>query len=178
MSKEHEQNLEKSHEKNDKQDKSDTRLERFKKPAPPEMQKRSQVEAELLPRSDMLINATTIQLLIEKDDDIQKIERLLRAELDYNRERLAILRDNADLHPDKIEQRRTGKFRRAQYSVLLALLLIILAGLPFVPLAIASVFGIVCILIVAGVLLNARERDIDLKGFIEILRVILGGRKP
>ena len=178
MNKEHEDDLGESPKNNDEQDKNDTSLEPVKKPTPPQTQKDSQGEVELLPRSEMLITPLTIQLLIQKSDDIQKIERLLKAELEYNRERLAILRENAELHPDKIEQRRGGRFRRMQYAILLVLLLIILGALPFVPLTIASVFGIICILIVSGILLNARDRDIDLKGFVEILRVIMGGRKP
>lgn len=151
---------------------SNKQLQKSPKPVTP------QKEVEILPSeaTPPLINAQIIQILVEKEDS-EHVEKLLKAELDYNKQRLAILREHAEHHPDAKEERSTKTFRRTQYSFLLVVLLLLLVAMPFVSLAVASVFGILCILIVSGVLLNARERDVDLASFVKIINMIVGRKQ-
>jgi hypothetical protein len=44
---------------------------------------------------------------------------------------------------------------------------------PFVNVTIAAAFAILCILIVCGVLLNGRERELDLPGFVKLFSAIV-----
>jgi hypothetical protein len=101
------------------------------------------VEPEVLPpeTEPPLINARIIQILVEKEDS-EHVEKLLNAELDYNKRRFEIMREHAEHHPDAKAERQTRAFRRTQYSFLLIVLLLLLVSLPFVSLAVASVFGI------------------------------------
>lgn len=131
------------------------------------------VEPEIvLPVSGRLINARIIQVLVEKDTP-EEVERLMKLELDYNEKRLAILRNHEDKDPDSIEERHNSRFRRFQYKCLLVLLPFLLVGTMLAPGTVAAGFLLLCILIVLGVLLNGRERELDLTGFVRLFTSIL-----
>ena len=119
-----------------------------------------------------LINAQIVQILIEKNNP-DEIERLMKAELDYNEKRFAILREHSEKDPDSIEERNTSNFRRVQYKCLIVVLIGLLIAAPFVNLTIAAAFAILCILIVCGLLLNGRERELDLPGFVKLFSAII-----
>jgi hypothetical protein len=119
-----------------------------------------------------LINAEIVQILIQNNNP-DEVRRLMDADLAYNKERLAIIREHADQHPQAKEDRKTISFRRTQYVIMLVVLVGLLAAMPFVSLAVAATFGILCILIVSGVLLNGREREFDLAGFVQLLGTIV-----
>jgi hypothetical protein len=133
------------------------------------------VEPEIiLPVSDAarLINARIIQVLVERDSP-EEVERLLKLDLDYNEKRLAIIRNHEDQDPNSMEERHNSRFRRFQYKCLLLLLPFILVGAMFAPLLVSAGFLSLCILIVCGVLLNGRERELDLTGFVKLLTAIV-----
>jgi hypothetical protein len=100
----------------------------------------------------------------------------MKAELDYNRERLKILREHAIDDPDAIEGRRARRFRRTQYKCLILLLFIIVAMAPFVNLGSAALYGTLSMLIVAGLIFNGRDRDMDTESLLELLRELVGRR--
>jgi hypothetical protein len=75
------------------------------------------------PDNGHLINPTIVQILIEGNKP-EEVMELMRAELDYNRERLEIVRDHAEKHPDYKDDRRNKQFRRAQYTFLMLYVLI------------------------------------------------------
>jgi hypothetical protein len=125
-----------------------------------------------LPGQGKLITTQIVQILIEKNNP-DEIERLMKAELDYNEKRFAILREHSEKDPDSIEERNTSNFRRVQYKCLIGILIGLLLAAPFVNLTIAAAFAILCILIVCGLLLNGRERELDLPGFVKLFSAII-----
>jgi hypothetical protein len=123
-----------------------------------------------------LINAEIVQILIQNNNP-DEIERLMNADLDYNKRRLEIVREHASEHPDAIENRITRRSRRTQYTILLVLGCFLLVVMPIVPLAVAAIFGTIVTLIVCGILVNARERELDLHGFIKLINIVVGKQK-
>jgi len=120
-----------------------------------------------------LINAEIVQILIQNNHPDQ-VNALMKADLDYNQRRLEIIREHAAQHPDAIEGRKTRQARRHQYMALLALGSVLLLVMPFVPIAIGAIFGTVVTLIICGILVNARERELDLQGFIKLINIVIG----
>lgn len=112
------------------------------------------------PENGNLINQTIVQILVERDNP-DEIKDLMRAELDFNRERLSIIREHAEKHPDAIEDRKVKKFRRVQYNFLMIFALGLLGAMFFVPTAIALILGAIEGLILAGIVVNGRDRDND-----------------
>lgn len=125
-----------------------------------------------IPAPRPLINAQIVQILIEKDNP-DEIQKLMRMELDYNKERFEIMRDHSKHHPEAIEARKTRQFRRTQYMALMAVLFVLIAAMPFSAFPVAATFGLVCVLIVAALSLNGREREVDLGGFVKVLTAIV-----
>lgn len=125
-----------------------------------------------VPGSNKLITAQIVQILIEKDNP-DEVERLMKAELEYNEKRFAILREHSQKDPDSIDERETSRFRRMQYKCLIGVLVGLLIAIPFVSVPIAASFTILSILIVCGVLLNGRERELDLPGFVKMFSAIV-----
>jgi uncharacterized membrane protein len=124
-----------------------------------------------------LVNQRVIEKFAERDRDHVDFERFLRTVNNFTREQASISREHAEQHPDAIENRNNKVFRRQQYAILLLFLGVLLVTLPFAPLAAATVFGVICIIIVCGVLVNARERELDLSGFVKIITTILGSKE-
>lgn len=98
----------------------------------------------------------------------------MEADLDYNERRLKIVREHAELHPDARDYRVARRSRRFQYMLLLVLAVVLLGSMAFVPIPVAAIFGTVAILIVSGILVNARERELDLQGFIKLINIVVG----
>jgi hypothetical protein len=119
-----------------------------------------------------LINTTIVQILVERNNP-EEVKDLIRAELDYNKERLSILREHAEKHPDAIEERKTRKFRRTQYWFLMGFLTVLLGVICFVPVVIAISLCALAMIIVAGVVLNGRDRDNDSEMLVKILDKIM-----
>ncbi len=118
----------------------------------------------------------TIQVLVEKHNP-EDIKDLMKMENEVFRKRLEIIREHAEQHPDAKEERRTKRetirFRRFQYLCLSGILIVLLASIPIVSIEIAAIFGIVIFMIVGGILLNARDRDFDIKSFTDMINTIL-----
>lgn len=128
-------------------------------------------EVEILPNeqdNSHLINQTIVQILIEKDNS-DEIKELIRAELDYNRKRLDIVREHTELHPDAIEERKSIRFRRFQYVFLMLFLVTLLPTIFFMPTAIALALSTIAMIITAGIVLNGRDRDDDSKALLSLL---------
>jgi len=115
-----------------------------------------------------LINQTIVQLLVERDSP-EEVKELMRAELDYNKERLSILREHAEKHPDAIEERKTKAFRRTQYAFLMAIIPLLLTVIFFLPTAIALALSTIVMIIIAGIVVNGRERDNDSETLLKLL---------
>jgi hypothetical protein len=77
---------------------------------------------------------------------------------------------------DAAEYRRTAAFRRRTYTMMLLIAVGLLAAMPFVNIAAAGVFGTVAMMIVCGSMLNARDREPDLQGLLQVIQEILGKR--
>lgn len=138
---------------------------------PQQLRKNSPKQGELLLNSSEnghLINQSIVQILVERNNP-DEVEKLMRAELDYNRERLSILREHTEKHPDAIEDRKAKKFRRTQYFFLMALLPALLIVISFLPTAIAIALCSLAMIIVAGIVLNGRERDNDSEVLVKLL---------
>lgn len=115
-----------------------------------------------------LINQYIVQLLVEKDSP-EEIKELMRAELDYNKERLGIMREHAEKHPDAIEDRKAKGFRRTQYAFLMVIVPVLLIVIFFLPTAIALALCTIVMIIIAGIVLNGRDRDSDSEALIKLL---------
>jgi len=140
-------------------------------PKPP--RKRPIPEAELVDSENgHLINQSIVQILVERNDAAE-IEKLMRAELDFNRERLSILREHTELHPDAIEDRKSKRFRRTQYLFLMALLPALLTVIYFVPTAIAIALCSMAMMIIVGVVLNGRDRDNDSEILVKLIEKLI-----
>lgn len=128
--------------------------------------------------SNKIINARIVEILVKKDTDpTDELKRLLDAEIDYNRQRFEIIRNHSKNDPDAIEDRSTKRFRRTQYLILLGVLPLILLAIPFVSIAAAVIFGTLSTIIVSGVLLNGRDREVDMSALVDVLKAIIG-KKP
>jgi hypothetical protein len=131
----------------------------------------------VLPQANVpLINAQIVQILIQNNTP-EQVERLMEADLSYNERRLKIVRDHILEHPDAIDARSSRKTHRMQYLVLMVIAAGLLIAMPSMPLAVAGVFGIIAVLIISGVLVNARERELDLQGFINMINIIMKGQQ-
>ena len=121
-----------------------------------------------------VITEKVLAMLVQREDDpVQETQNLLAAELHYNRERLEIIRVHNEKDPNEIENRETKRFRRKQYQLLSAILIPLLAALPFINIGPATIYGAIALMIVAGVLLNGRDRTMDLESMTQILQTIL-----
>lgn len=120
-----------------------------------------------------LLTSQVIQISIQKGNGFEEVQKLFNAELDYNRRRLEILREHAEKHPDAVEERRTKRFRRRLYGYLALLALVLFAAMPFVGIGVASVFGVCALAVVAGILVNARDRDSDARPIMEMLKRLI-----
>ena len=137
--------------------------------------KNSISEVELMPQNSdtgHLINQTIVQILVEKDNP-DEIKDLMRAELDYNRERLEILREHTQLHPDAIEDRKTKSFRRTQYAFLMFFLLCLIGAIFFTPVTTSLPLSAIAMIVTSGVVLNGRDRDNDSEALISILNKLI-----
>ena len=124
-----------------------------------------------------LVTQRVIEKFAERDRDHEDFERFLNTVNNFTREQAVIARENAEQHPDAKENRKNKVFRRQQYAILITFLGVLLISLPLAPIAAATVFGIICILIVCGVLVNARERELDLSGFVKMITAIMGSKE-
>jgi hypothetical protein len=141
--------------------------------APKLPRKKPILEAEFISSENgHLINQTIVQILVEKGDPAE-IEKLMQAELNFNRERLSILREHTELHPDAIEDRRSKRFRRIQYLFLMALLPPLLGVIYFSQMAVSIALCSMAMLIVVGVVLNGRDRDNDSEVLVKLIEKIL-----
>jgi hypothetical protein len=123
-----------------------------------------------------LINQTIVQILVEKNAP-EEVKELMKAELDYNRERLSILREHAENHPDAIEERRGKRFRRTQYLFLMAFLPVLVSAIYYMPTAIALALCTMAMMITAGIILNGRDRDGDSESLIKLIEKLLARRE-
>lgn len=145
--------------------------------APKLPRKKPMPEAEFVgSENGHLINQTIVQILVEKGDP-NEIEKLMQAELNFNRERLSILREHTELHPDAIEDRKSKRFRRVQYFFLMALLPPLLGIIYFAQMAVAIALCSMAMLIVVGVVLNGRDRDNDSEILVKLIEKILRTRQ-
>ena len=136
-------------------------------------------EGELMsnsPDNGHLINQYIVQMLVEKDSP-EEIKDLMKAELDFNRERLAIVREHAALHPEAIEDRATKGFRRVQYSFLMGLTLVLLPLIFFSPISTALTLCAILTIVVSAIAVNGRDRDNDSDTLISLLDKIIRSTK-
>lgn len=144
-------------------------------PATPPGERGDNDEGELL-SGRRLLTPQVLQIAITQYAP-EQVEKLLRTDLEYNEKRLQIIREHAEKHPDLLEDRKTKRFRRGLYVFLVILALILLRSMPFIALPIASLFGVCGLMIVAGTLINARDRDSDVKEIVlTVKRVLTAGK--
>ena len=140
----------------------------------PQTKAKQITEAELQNSSDSghLINQNIVQILVERNNP-DEVEKLMRAELDYNRERLSILREHESLNPEAIEDRKGKKFRRIQYLFLMGLLPILLVIIYLTPTVIAISLCAMAMMIIVGIVLNGRDRDNDSEILVQLIEKLL-----
>lgn len=129
--------------------------------------------AEFVPNRQ-LVSPETIEKWADRDRDHEDFERFLATVNSFVSSQQALSREHAEKHPDAKENRKSQNFRRIQYVSLLALVPFLLVGLFYATLPVASILGIILILIIAGVLVNGRDREMDLNGFIRMIHSIVG----
>lgn len=118
-----------------------------------------------------LINQAIVQILVERNNP-EEIKDLMRAELDYNKERLSIIREHAEKHPDAIEERKTKRFRRTQYLFLMVFLSVLLPSIALANTTAAIPLSAIAMIVVSGVVLNGRDRDSDSETIVKIIEKI------
>ncbi len=121
--------------------------------------------------STTIISERVIRITVEKES-AEAAEKLFESASRFQERNLEAIRNHAKEHPDAIEERKTKSFRRLQYGWLLAFLVPLGVGIYFTNVVNSVIFGLLTLIITIGVLLNARERDIDFKHIIEMLRSI------
>ncbi len=122
-----------------------------------------------------LVTSQVVQILI-KEDKQGDLKELLETELEYNKKRFEIIRDHKKQDPDAVDHRKTKAFRRQVYGVLLVFAFGLFIAMPFVNLVAGGTFGIIAMIIICGALLNARDRELDLAGMIQMIQAVLKGR--
>jgi len=122
-----------------------------------------------------LVTSQTVQILIQQDKQ-GDLKALLDTELEYNKRRFEIIRDHKNLDPDAIDHRKTRAFRRHVYGVLVAAAIALFMAMPFVNLVAAGIFGTIGMIIICGVMLNARDRELDLAGMLQMIQAVLRRR--
>lgn len=132
---------------------------------------------ELVESAPALVSQRAIEKFAERDRDHEDLERFLQTINNFTKQQLELNREHAEKHPDAIEGRKTQNFRRLQYVVLLCMLPFILGALVYVTLPVATVLGIIGVLITSGVLVNGRDREMDLNGFVRMIHSIVGRRE-
>lgn len=120
-----------------------------------------------------LINQYIVQLLVEKDSP-EEIKELMRAELDYNKERLGIIREHAEKHPDAIEERKKHRFRRLQYGYLMLALPMLVYASHHAPVLTGAMLTSAMIFVIVSIALNGRDRDNDSELLAKILEKLPG----
>ncbi len=123
-----------------------------------------------------LVNARTIEKFAEQDRNKEDFKDFLATVNNFTREQAAINREHAGQHPDAIDHRKTKAFRRYCYIALISFAGALIIAMPFVNLVVAGTFGIIVTLIVCGVMLNARDRELDLGGMLQMIQAIIRGR--
>jgi len=134
------------------------------------------IVGEIVEPASKLVTPQTVNILIEqnKQDDLKQ---LLETELNYNKLRYEIIRENKQLDPDAVDHRKTRAFRRQSYGVLIGVAVGLFFTMPFVNLVAAGIFGTIGMIIVCGVMLNARDRELDLAGMLQMIQAILKRRQ-
>lgn len=122
--------------------------------------------------SDIRITQQIIRILVDKHNP-QDVKDLMQAENVVFRERLEIIREHAEHHPDAKEERATIKFRRSQYGWLSFIGPALLVAIPFVTIEVAAIFGIIAIMIIGAIILNARDRDFDINSLTDMINTII-----
>jgi len=118
------------------------------------------------------INSRILEKFAEKDREHEDLERFLGTVTKFNKENLATNREHSELHPDAIDHRKTKAFRRHCYGALFVFASGLVIAMPFVNLVVAGTFGIIVMLVICGVMLNARDREMDLSGFLQMIKTI------
>jgi len=130
---------------------------------------------EIVDSAPKLVTAQVVQILI-KEDKQDDLKGLLDTELEYNEKRFKIIRDHKEADPDAVESRKTRASRRHIYWALVAIAAVVLIAMPFVNLVAAGIFGTIGMIIICGVMLNARDRELDLAGMLQMIQAILKRR--
>ncbi len=123
-----------------------------------------------------LVNQKVIEKFADRDEP-EELERFLKTINNFTREQAEIAREHADKHPDAIDHRNNRSFRRLCYSVLLVFAGGLIITMPLVNLVVAGTFGIIAMLIICGVMLNARDRELDLSGFLKMIQTVINRRE-
>lgn len=120
-----------------------------------------------------LVSAETVDKFAEPGRELAEFKDFLAAVNDFTREQALIVREHARDHPDAIDHRKTRRFRRGSYYGLLAISATLLGSMPFVNLVVAGTFGIMAMLIICAVILNARDREMDFGGLLKMIQTVL-----
>lgn len=130
--------------------------------------------SETVIEGDKIITTRIVEILVEKEENpYEDIKKLMDAELSYNKQKLAILREHAANHPDAAEERNNVRFRRLQYRFLMLLSVVLVLGVALAPLHASITLGILAIIIISGILINGREREPDAGIIIKLVQEVL-----
>lgn len=130
---------------------------------------------EIVDNAPNLVTPQIVQILIQenKQGDLQA---LLDTELNYNKQRFEIIRHHKEHDVDAVDHRKTKQFRRQVYGCLLVVAIGLFLAMPFVNLVAAGIFGTIGMIIICGAMLNARDRELDLAGMLQMIQAILQRR--
>lgn len=122
-----------------------------------------------------LVTSQVVQVLVQENKQ-NDLKGLLDTELEYNKKRFEIIRKHKELDPDAIEHRKTKASRRHIYWALVVIATGLLVSMPFINLVAAGIFGTIGMIIICGVMLNARDRELDLAGMLQMIQAIANRR--
>jgi hypothetical protein len=124
-----------------------------------------------------IISQATINILVqEQNASPEQIIKLMEAELNYNRDRLMILRENSEKDPDNIESRKSKAFRRIQYYYLMVILPFLVYALYESSVTIAVSIATMIFFIIVSIAMNGRDRDNDSSMLIALLEKLMGNK--
>jgi|GEM_PF-6281472 len=145
------------------------------KALPPANDDTDAIVAEFVEPASNLITQQTVLVLVKENRE-EDLPKILDAEVEYNRKRFEVIRDNKEKDPDAIDIRKTRAFRRNIYYILIVFAGVLLLVMPFINLVACGIFGTIGMIIICGAMLNARDRELDLAGMLQVIQAIIHRR--
>lgn len=132
------------------------------------------IPTHLQDQPNRVITERVLIAVLEKESNaVEETKGLMEAERQHMEDTLRIQRDHNEKDPNQKERREAKIFGRYQYKYLMLVSTAGMIAMPFVNLATASFFGIIGMMVFAGVLLNGRDRTSDAEAMTDIIHALM-----